>query len=53
VQNRRSLNDNGANTEVFVRALDRFIDDLIFLRKKKLTDLWREEWEGEFKKFKS
>jgi hypothetical protein len=27
---------------------DRFIDDLIFPRKKTLTDLWREEWEREF-----
>jgi hypothetical protein len=24
---------------------DRLIDDLIFPRKKTLTDLWREEWE--------
>jgi hypothetical protein len=27
---------------------DRFVDDLIFPRKKTLTDLWREEWEREF-----
>ena len=26
----------------------RGIDDLIFPRKKTLTDLWREEWEKEF-----
>jgi hypothetical protein len=32
---------------------DRFIDDLTFNRKKTLTDLWREEWEREFKKFES
>jgi hypothetical protein len=25
-------------------------DDLIFPRKKTLTDLWREEWEREFKR---
>ena len=28
---------------------ERFIDDLIFPKKKTLTDLWREEWEREFK----
>jgi len=28
---------------------ERGIDDLIFPRKKTLTDLWREEWEREFK----
>ena len=27
---------------------ERGIDDLIFPRKKTLTDLWREEWEREF-----
>ena len=27
---------------------ERDIDDLIFPRKKTLTDLWREEWEKEF-----
>jgi hypothetical protein len=48
VQNRRSLNDNRANTEVFVRALGRLIDDLISPGKKTLTDLWREEWKGKF-----
>jgi len=32
---------------------DRFIDDLIFPRKKTLTDFWREEWERKFKKFES
>jgi len=30
---------------------ERFIDDLIFSRKKTLTDLWREEWEREFNSF--
>jgi len=29
---------------------DRFLDDLIFPRRKTLTDLWREKWEREFKK---
>jgi len=28
---------------------DRLIDDLIYPRRKTLTDLWREEWEKEFK----
>jgi hypothetical protein len=28
---------------------ERGIDDLIFPRKKTLTDLWREEWEREFR----
>jgi len=27
---------------------ERFIDDLIFPRKKTLTDLWREEFERKF-----
>jgi len=27
---------------------DRFIDELIFPRRKTLTDLWREEWERGF-----
>jgi hypothetical protein len=27
---------------------DRFIDELIFPRKKTLTDLWREKFEREF-----
>jgi hypothetical protein len=27
---------------------DRFIDDLIFPRKKTLTAFWRKEWEKEF-----
>jgi hypothetical protein len=31
---------------------DRFIDDLIFPRKKALTDLWREGWERDFKSSK-
>jgi len=29
---------------------DRFIDDLVFPRKKTLTDLWREECEKRIKK---
>ena len=29
---------------------ERFFDDLIFPRKKTLTDLWREEWERELKR---
>jgi hypothetical protein len=28
----------------------RGIDDLIFPRKKNLTDLWRREWERKFRK---
>jgi len=35
---------------IYLHLLQRFIDDLIFSRKKTLTDLWREEWEREFKK---
>lgn len=31
----------------------RGIDDLIFPRKKTLTDLWREEWEREFERMKN
>ena len=31
---------------------ERGIDDLIFPRRKTLTDLWREEWGREFKKSK-
>jgi hypothetical protein len=31
---------------------ERGIDDLVFPRRKTLTDLWREEWGREFKKSK-
>lgn len=31
---------------------DRLLDDLVFPRKKTLTDLWRDKWEKEFESSK-